>query len=643
MRAAGIGPIGSLMAKGILDSDERLILADFADRTPEGALGETVTALFRIDLTQSTSLRLLEPTQLAPALTRMERDPSEPLTQAVALELAEREGIKGVITGEVLPLGSGVVISTRLVTADGETLVAMDQTARDVADIPQAVDALSAQLRERIGESLRTIQGDPPLHQVTTSSLEALRKYAQAAQANDRGDWERAVTLLEEGLEQDSTFAMAWRKMGILYQNEDRDPERARTSLSRAFELRSRLTDRERYLAEAAYFTYVEDDRHRAMQAYETVLESYPEDRIALNNLAVAYGGMGDQERAAEIYLRSIRAGIAPAVTYSNAAETLYDLGQADSALFVLERFAEAYPENPDVHRYGAALASARFDYDTAEPHLRRLFEAQAGNPAGEAAVLGDLAGLSLVRGRPQAALDYMVQVFDRQEMVGVKFIPQPRPIFEAMGGAIIQSTFFENNQEAVAILDRAWPGRPTEGVDPSSLSHLELAAVYAVSGRPDRARELLDDYRAEVAPEFRETDGAQSSLHLLLGAVATAEGRHEDALQETLRAKELVPNCALCVLPELGDAYAEMERHQEAVESFEEYLNFPVLFRINNDNLNLHRVLIGLGQSYEALGDEERAAEYYRRIVELWSDPEPELQPRVEELKAALRRVGGD
>jgi tetratricopeptide (TPR) repeat protein len=78
-------------------------------------------------------------------------------------------------------------------------------------------------------------------------------------------------------------------------------------------------------------------------------------------------------------------------------------------------------------------------------------------------------------------------------------------------------------------------------------------------------------------------------------------------------------------------------------VETFEEYLNASMLFRLGTDNLNLHRVLIGLGQSYEALGEEEKAAEYYRRIVELWSDPDPELQPRVEKLKAALRRVGGE
>lgn len=126
LRAAGIGPMGTLMAKGVLDTQERLVLADFDDRTDDRALGETVTALFRIDLSQSPTVTLLEPAQLEPALSRMQRDAAEPFTADVALELARREGIKAVLTGEVLPLGSGVVLSVRLMAAaGGETLTAM--------------------------------------------------------------------------------------------------------------------------------------------------------------------------------------------------------------------------------------------------------------------------------------------------------------------------------------------------------------------------------------------------------------------------------------------------------------------------------------------------------------------------------------
>lgn len=148
LRSAGIGPLGSLVAKGLFETHENLVLSDFEDRTSDGTLGETVTALFRIDLSQSTSVHLLDRAELSPALVRMERDPTDPVTHDVAMELAQREGVKAVVTGEVLPLGPGAVVSTRLVAAGtGETLVALRETARTLDAVPDAVDRLSAHLK----------------------------------------------------------------------------------------------------------------------------------------------------------------------------------------------------------------------------------------------------------------------------------------------------------------------------------------------------------------------------------------------------------------------------------------------------------------------------------------------------------------
>jgi hypothetical protein len=244
VRNSGWGPWGSLQAKGIFESDERLILADFEDHTGGGTLGETVTALFRIDLGQSRSVVLLERAQLAPALVRMEREPTDHISHHVALELAQREGIKGVVMGEVLPLGPGAVVSARLVAASsGENLVALRETARTIDAIPDAVDRLSGQLRARIGESFRSIQADPPLEEVTTASIEALRKYVQAEWAVDMGDLDTAQALIHEAIALDSTFAMAYRKLGMLLSNEGGGPE-AKDAFIKAYEGRERLTTR---------------------------------------------------------------------------------------------------------------------------------------------------------------------------------------------------------------------------------------------------------------------------------------------------------------------------------------------------------------------------------------------------------------
>ena len=385
LRYAGIGPLGSLVAKGVFEPNEELILSDFEDRTTEGTLGETVTALFRIDLSQSTSLHLLERSEVAPALARMQLDPSAPLTHEVALELARREGVKALVAGEVLPLGSGAVVAARLVAANsGETLVALSETAKTVDEVPDAIDRISAKMRERMGESLRRIQADPPLVEVTTGSLEALRKYAQAEWASDMGDVTTAEALVMEAIVLDSTFSMAYRKLGVLLSNDERDASKARDAFTKAFEGRERLPDRERLLAEAAYYTYVTKDLDAAVTAYERVLALHPSDGIAGNNLAVLYGEIGRMDKAADLYLRAIERGHAPAVAYANAVSTLFEIGQADSAAAILAGFRDRYPGHPQAIQYSAAVASAEFQYDRADSLARELMVSQEGVPRWE-------------------------------------------------------------------------------------------------------------------------------------------------------------------------------------------------------------------------------------------------------------------
>lgn len=161
LRMAGIGPMGSLVAKGVFEPNESLVLSEFEDLTVDGTLGETVTDLFRIDLGRSSLIHLLDSAEVTQALLRMQRDPSAPVSREVAMELAQRESVKAVLAGKVQPLGPGAVVSVRLVAASsGDTLVAYQATARTFDALPAVVRRLSARLRERIGESIRSIRAD---------------------------------------------------------------------------------------------------------------------------------------------------------------------------------------------------------------------------------------------------------------------------------------------------------------------------------------------------------------------------------------------------------------------------------------------------------------------------------------------------
>jgi uncharacterized Ntn-hydrolase superfamily protein len=138
----------------------------------------------------------------------------------------------------------------------------------------------------------------------------------------------------------------------------------------------------------------------------------------------------------------------------------------------------------------------------------------------------------------------------------------------------------------------------------------------------------------------MREQGQPQAALHGALAAIATAEGRLEDALAETRLAREASMGCKLCFLTEVGEAAARAGDHGAAVESFEAYLETPVLHRLNFDNMTLHRAILGLARSQEALGNTTEAALAYRRVLGLWSDPDPELVAVVQDIQERLAEL---
>src|SRR5688572_10124083 len=169
LRAMGVGPFATLFSSGALAERDKIVLADFANRTSDSTLGSAITEAFRIDLTQSPVVRVAEGGEVVSSLRLMGRNPSASLDEESAKAVAERVGAKAVVIGEVTPLGSGYVLTARIVgIADSGTLLAKRETAADAAALIPAVEALSRRVREEIGESLRSVRAGQPLERVTT-------------------------------------------------------------------------------------------------------------------------------------------------------------------------------------------------------------------------------------------------------------------------------------------------------------------------------------------------------------------------------------------------------------------------------------------------------------------------------------------
>ncbi len=308
-RAFGIGPAASLRGKGAFGARETLVVADFRAPAGDSTLGPTVAEALRTDLAQSSSLNVLTRASVRDILGLMQRPAESVVPFELAREIATREGAKAVLDGEIVRLGQSYVVSARLVSAmDGQELATFRETAENEDKLIGALGELSRTIREKAGESLRTIRASTELERVSTPSLAALRKYVEgSALADEAGEADRGLALLDEAVALDTGFAMAWRKIAVLLGNEDREPERAVAAIATAFRHRSRLTEMERLLTEGYYYTRgPQPSRDRALAAYEEAIRLDSTSTSALNNAAVVYGEKRDYERAEALYRRVV-------------------------------------------------------------------------------------------------------------------------------------------------------------------------------------------------------------------------------------------------------------------------------------------------------------------------------------------------
>ncbi len=633
MRLLGIGPVGTLVASGVLKNRDRLILADFENRASDSTLGPSVTEAFRVDLQQSQSLRLVDGTEISDALRRMERPASGVLAPALAREVAERSGIKAVVTGQIDPVGTSYVLSASLLdAADGRVLTAVRETADGPGELLKAIDRLSAKLRERIGESLVTIRESVPLERVTTASLPALRKYSEAVRYDDQDRPEEAIPLLEEAIALDTGFAMAYRKLAVSLDNANLSNTRSIEAATKAYAHRDRLPDVERELAVAYYYTGAEYDEAKTAAAYRSVLSLDPDNDVALNNLASL---LVKQRRYAEgesLATRAMQTGTS-ATFFDNTAWAQLAQGRTSAAESTLAAFKRAVPGSPAPLELEGMLYLSRRNYAAADTVLRRLREAGATSPLWLANSSGLLAVSAEAQGRLADAAQRQRDFMAAGEARGL-----PRDYIRgAVNLALLDVRYRDRQRDALAAVSAALVKYPLDSIPPADRPYLDIAEVYARARRPDQARRYLKEYEAAVPEPIRRSVPWRG---LTYGAVAEAEGRPQEAIVAYRQAFAETGGCGVCGLPQLAAVYDQQGQSDSARVLYQRYLETPGAFTFAMDRNQLAPSYKRLGELYEARNDRKRAALYYEKFVDLWKQADPELQPGVREVRSRLARL---
>jgi eukaryotic-like serine/threonine-protein kinase len=631
-RVLGIGPAATLRSSGAIGERERIILADFQNRTADSTHGATVTELMRIGLSRSEAVSVLDPLQVSRILQLMARDPAAGVNDTVALQAAEREAIKAVVTGEIASVGSGYSLTARLVAVNGDVLTAQQASAASDDDLVAAVDQLSRELRERFGESLRAIARSKPLEQVTTSSHQALRTFSQGLQAWNQGDVARAMQLLEDAIALDTTFAMAYRKLAIVLNNNDERRALAVEAARKAYAYRGRLTERERYLVTAAYNSVVTGNRDQVISAYRSVLDKYPDDQYALNNLGVIYSELRDDRRAAEIFARGLATDSTMRLYYSNLASSLGLERKYDSAAMVIERFARRFPGNPEVKIARIINAAYQKNYAAAETLGTQLMEEQKGTVYWEAIAYEWLAQLDAMRGR----LGPATQRWDRAFRITAERDLGGQYLLRAARRAITERLLFDDTLRGRRILDEATTRYPLPSLAPLDRPYGHLALAYAATGETGRARQLLTEF--DRTPEADHSHDAELWEQGATGVLDLAQGHVDSALAALARFDD-GNSCATCAAAWLARAYEAAGRTDSARVMYERLVDSPS-DQIWYDAGHLAHGYLRLGQIAEQGGQRAKAADYYNRLLALWAEADPRLHDWVDQAKKGLERV---
>jgi tetratricopeptide (TPR) repeat protein len=643
LRALGIGPFGSLLAAGTLSANDPLLVTEFRVVRGDSTLGGTISQAVRTSLEQSSAIRVVQQSTVADALQRMLKPSTAPLDLPLARELATREGIKVIVDGEVDGIGTGYLFTLRLMSADsGRELTSFHEVADDPKQLIGVADGLTRKLRGKIGESLRAVRESPPLAQVTTASLEALRKYTEATKATGAGDFVAAVRLSREAIAIDSGFALAYRHLSESIINARLPRDAADSAITHAKRLSDRLTERERLAVIGDYYSigatlgegYLAPgpgrDRAKAIAAFERQLELG--EYANTNSLGIQLATRRSYARAESLAYARIKVQPGYAITYGNLISWQIEQGKLSAAESSLVVFRQRFPNDPRILIGRAQLAFARDSFTAAASLFARA------QPARRRFAVGALSPLAETQGRMREHLQWLHERATLDSLRGAT----PNPLADTLTAVHDDVWLFGTSAAQVRRIDDAVasPAFRTSSVE--DRPYLAVAAAYAFAGQPDRAHAMLARYAAEVKDTTR-LRFEQPDFHNARAEIALAEHRVPDAIAE-FRQGDLFPDgpataCAACLPANLARAFDAVDARDSTIVMIERALAVPGTGRLYIP------VMIGpfekrLGELYEAKGDRAKAATHYTKFVELWKNADPELQPKVAEVRKRLARL---
>jgi tetratricopeptide (TPR) repeat protein len=332
-----------------LAARDTVVLADFRNRTGDAMFDDTLSEALAVQLRQSPFLNLIPEQQLQATLRLMGRESTDPLTPELAREVCQRTGAKAMLGGTIASLGTSYVLTLGAQDCrSGETLAEEQVEARAKEAVINSLGQAASRFRARLGESLSMVQRyDQNIEAATTPSLEALKAYSQGMTTRrTQGDFE-SVPFFRRAIELDPAFALAYARLGTVLGNLG-EREEAEKAAARSFELREKVSERERFYIEARYHTTVTRDAAKAIEAYQLLLGIYPDDYAAHSNLGILFRQHGRLNEGIAQLEEAVRLGPGQPIARLNLAE----------AYATADRLADARPQFEEVLKLQESMSA---------------------------------------------------------------------------------------------------------------------------------------------------------------------------------------------------------------------------------------------------------------------------------------------
>jgi serine/threonine protein kinase/tetratricopeptide (TPR) repeat protein len=587
-----------------LTDNDTIVLADFDNKTGDAVFDATLKQGLSIAMSQSPFINLLPDEKVNATLKLMGRR-AGPLNEELAREVCVRTDSKALLAASISMLGSQYVIGMKAVNcSSGYPLAQQQVQAASKEDLLKALDKAATRLRTKLGESLASVQRfDTPLEQATTPSLEALKAYTLGRKIHfEKGEVD-AIPFLKRAIELDPNFAMAYAALAQSFRNMD-EPSRASENAQKAYSLRSRVTEREKYRIEAMYYNLT-GTLEKLHETAELWAQSYPQDDVPHTELASVYSDQGNWEKSLYENQQVLRLNPSGGIqAYSNLGFDYIAMNRLDDAKTLLDNSAVCKGGCVGLHYYLAFLRN-----NTAE--MKQQLDQVMGKAGYEDGFLSTQADTEAYRGHLLKAREFTKRAVESARNADFK---ESAALWEA--SAALREAEFGNmtiarheTMKAISLAD-------------TRDAVVMAAAALARTGDATQTKRLVNklkmDFPQNTIVQSYWIPTVRASLELGRGNPARATKLLESAAPYELGGQEY-----LYAVYVRGRAYLLARKGNEAAAEFQKIVDHPGIVMNFPTGALAH---LGLARAYALSGEPTRALAAYKDFLTLWKDADPDI-----------------